>query len=398
MNKQAVETLLIHGGDAVEGDETRGVAPPIHMSSSYSFETIEHAEKVMEFESSDYVYTRGNNPTLRLFENRMAELEGGVSAVAFSSGMAAISSVLFSLLKPGDKILAHKTLYGSSYSVTAKLLPKYGISSLLTDLTDPDSVKSAFTAEPGADIKVVFFESPANPTLSIIDIAAVSEIAHSYGAKVVVDNTFATPYLQNPLKQGADIVVHSATKYICGHGDALGGAAITLDKEYGFKLKFDYMCEFGGVMSPFNAWLMIRGLKTLGIRMDRHTENAGKLAAFLENHKKIFRVFYPGLPSHNQFSLASSQMKSGGGMISFEVSGGLIKAKQFINNLHMIKTAVSLGDCESLVQLPAAITHRGYSREKLQQFGLTESMVRISVGLEHIDDIISDIDHALEIM
>ncbi|NQT58582.1 MAG: PLP-dependent transferase [Bacteroidetes bacterium] len=397
MKKQAVETLLIHGGD-VEGDETRGIAPPIHMSSSYSFETIEHAEKVMGFESSDYVYTRGNNPTLRLFENRMAELEGGNAAVAFSSGMAAISSVLFSLLEPGDEVLAHKTLYGSSYSVVTKLLPKYNVSSLLTDLTDLDSVKNAFAGKSGSNIKVVFFESPANPTLSIIDIAAVSEIAHTYGAKVVVDNTFATPYLQNPLKLGADIVVHSATKYICGHGDALGGAAVTIDQEYGFKLKFDYMCEFGGVMSPFNAWLMIRGLKTLGIRMDRHTENAAKMASFLENHKKITRVFYPGLPSHNQFSLASSQMRSGGGMISFEVSGGLVKAKQFINNLKMIKTAVSLGDCESLIQLPAAITHRGYSREKLKQFGLTESMIRLSVGLEHIDDIISDISQALEIM
>ena len=397
MKKQAIETLLIHGGK-VGGDETRGIAPPIHMSSSYSFETIEHAEKVMGFESSDYVYTRGNNPTLRLFENRMAELEGGTSAVAFSSGMAAISSVLFSLLAPGNSVLAHKTLYGSSYSVVTKLLPKYSISSQLTDLTDLDAVRKAFLSESGAAVKVVFFETPANPTLSIIDIAAVSEIAHVYGAKVVVDNTFATPYLQNPLKLGADVVVHSATKYICGHGDALGGAAVTLDKEYGFTLKFDYMCEFGGVMSPFNAWLMIRGLKTLGIRMDRHAENAEKTALYLENHQKITRVFYPGLPSHDQYSLASSQMSSGGGMISFEVSGGLSKAKRFINSLKMIKTAVSLGDCESLIQLPAAITHRGYSREKLKQFGLTESMIRISIGLEYIDDILSDIDQALEIM
>lgn len=393
---QNIETRLIHG-ETAEGDASKALAPPIHMSSSFSFDTIGHAEDVMAFESSDYVYTRGNNPTLRLFENRMSSLEGGTAAVAFASGMAAISSVLLSLAGPGDTILTHKTVYGSTHTVTAKLLPRYGIHSASVDLTDPSRLEEVLAKDADGRIKVLFFESPANPTLAVIDIKAIAEIAHCRRVTVVVDNTFATPYLQNPLALGADVVVHSATKYICGHGDAMGGVAVTGNSEYGFSLKFDYMCELGGVMSPFNAWLMLRGLKTLAVRMDRHVQNAGRVADFLENHPRVRRVHYPGLASHAQFDIAARQMRGAGGIISFELEGNLADAKLFIDALKIIKTAVSLGDCETLVQLPAAMTHRGYDRERLADFGLTESMIRLSIGIEHGDNIVQDIAQALDV-
>ena len=382
----------IHGRD-VPGDSSRGIAPPIHMASSFSFESIAHAEEVMDFRSADYVYTRGNNPTLRLFETKMAELEGGSAAVAFASGMAAISTVLLSILQPGERLLTHTTLYGSSHTVVSTLLPRYGISTIRAELFSTEAVEAAFS-ENGL-IRAVFFETPANPTLDMIDIAAVAEIAHRHGAIVVVDNTFATPFLQKPLQCGADIVVHSATKYINGHGDALGGVAVTGDSGYGFTLKFDYMCELGGVMSPFNAWLMLRGIKTLPLRMERHCSNAAAVADFLAGHPAVVSVRYPGLPGSTGSDLIPRQMLLGGGMISFEVRGGLEAAVRCIDALQYITTAVSLGDCETLIQLPAAITHRGYDRSELQAFGLSESMIRISVGLEHVDDIIRDLDQAL---
>lgn len=243
------------------------------MTSTFTFDSIAAVDDVMSFRSDDYVYTRGNNPTLRLFENRMADLENGVGAVAFASGMAAISSTLFSLLKPGDSVVAHKTLYGSSHSVITTLLPRYGIRSIIADLTLPGELER----KADKNTKLVYFETPANPDLSIIDIRQIAEQAAAIGAKVVVDNTFATPFLQRPLDLGAFAVVHSATKYLCGHGDVLGGVTVSKDMDYIHELKFGYMCEFGGTMSPFNAWLLLRGMKTLSLRMERHQENAKKL-------------------------------------------------------------------------------------------------------------------------
>ena len=279
------ETQTIHGGGGENANNA--LNPPIYQTSTFVFDNIDHVEKVMSFESDDYVYTRGNNPTLRLFEKRMALLERGKSAVAFASGMAAISTVLFSFLKPGDNLIGHKTLYGSSFSVVNKLLPEYKIDRRIIDLGDLEVLKGAIDK----NTKVIYFETPSNPNLTIVDIKEVCNIAKKRGVKVVVDNTFATPYFQNPLSLGADVVVHSATKYISGHGDTMGGVAISKDENYIQYLKFDYMCEFGGVMSPFNAWLLIRGLKTLAIRMKQHEENAVKVANFLVNHPKINRVF-----------------------------------------------------------------------------------------------------------
>ncbi|MGJ0847848.1 trans-sulfuration enzyme family protein [Tissierella praeacuta] len=387
------DTKAIHGG--IKGkNPSNALNPPIFQTSTFVFDNIEHANKIMSFESDDYVYTRGNNPTLRLFENRMAELEYGAGAVAFSSGMAAISSTIFSLLKPEDTIIVHKTLYGSSYSVITELLPKYNMNYKIIDLTNLDELKNAIDSS----TKVIYFETPSNPDLSIIDITKVSEIAKKNNIKVVVDNTFASPYFQNPLLLGADIVVHSATKYICGHGDVVGGVAIGKDIDYIQYLKFGYMCEFGGVMSPFNAWLLLRGLKTLGIRMRQHEKNAIEVVNFLKSHPKIDSVLYPGLEEFKGHSIAEEQMKGFGAMISFEVKGGLESAIKFVDSLKLAQLAVSLGDCETLVQLPAAITHRGYPRERLAEFGLTESMVRISVGLEDSKDIIEDLEQALKLI
>ncbi len=390
------DTLAIHGNDHKRNAEN-ALNPPIFQTSTFVFKDLDHVEDVMSFKSDDYVYTRGNNPTLRLFENRMRDLEGGKGAVAFASGMAAISSTLFSLLKPGDNVIVHKTIYGSSYTVATKLLPKYNITSSSIDLSNPETLEKALGRDDDKT-KVVYFETPSNPNLSIVDIRRICTIAHERGIKVVIDNTFATPYFQKPLELGADVVVHSATKYICGHGDVVAGVAVAKDMNYIQSLKFDYMAEFGGVLSPFNAWLLLRGLKTLGVRMRQHEKNALKIAGYLEKHPMVTKVMYPGLPSFEGHETAKAQMSGFGAMISFEVKGGLESAKKVINSLNLIQIAVSLGDCETLMESPAAMTHRGYSRERLAEFGLSESMLRISVGLEDTADIISELERVLSLL
>lgn len=362
------------------------------MTSSYVFDDVKDVEDIMSFKKEGFVYTRGNNPTLQLFEKRMAVLEEGEDAVAFASGMAAISSVLFSFLSPGDNLVVHKTLYGSSFTVTHKLLTKYHIDCKSVDFTDLRSVESSIDK----NTKVLYFETPSNPNLAIIDIKEIVELAKVHNVKVVVDNTFATPYFQKPLSLNVDVVVHSATKYICGHGDALGGVAISKDMEYIQKLKFEYMCEFGGVMSPFNAWLMLRGLKTLGLRMRQHEANAKQIAGFLVNHPKVIKVMYPGLKNFKSHELVKRQMKGFGAILSFELKGGIKAAKELVNNIKLVKLGVSLGDCETLIELPAAMTHVGYPKERLGEFGLTESMVRLSVGIENVRDIIDDLSGALD--
>lgn len=383
------DTKTIHGGSQGK-NANNALNPPIYQTSTFVFDDIDHVEKVMSFQSDDYVYTRGNNPTLRLLENRMAVLEGGKGAVAFASGMAAISSVMFSFLKPGDNIIIHRTLYGSSYGVATKLLAKYNINHKIADLTELDTLEKSIDK----NTKLIYFETPSNPDLSLIDIEAVVKIANAKGIKVVVDNTFGTPYFQNPLELGVDVVVHSATKYLSGHGDVVAGVAISKDIDYINSLKFEYMCEFGGVMSPFNAWLLLRGLKTLGLRMREHEKNAKQVAEFLNNHPKVRRTMYPGLADFKGHEIAKKQMRGFGAMIAFEIDGDLEDAKKFVESVELAQLAVSLGDCETLIELPAAMTHRDYPTEELEQFGLTESMIRISIGLEDVEDIIDDLDRA----
>ncbi|WP_353095258.1 PLP-dependent aspartate aminotransferase family protein [Tissierella praeacuta] len=391
--KYGFETMSIHAGNKGK-NANNALNPPIYQTSTFVFDNIEHVEKVMSFESDDYVYTRGNNPTLRLFENRMVALEEGKAAVAFASGMAAISSVLFSFLKPNDNLIVNTTLYGSSYNVVTHVLPQYNVNCKMADLSDIDKLEELIDD----NTKVIYFETPSNPNLIVLDIKKISKIAKERGVKVVVDNTFATPYFQKPLTLGADVVVHSATKYICGHGDVVGGVAVSNDIDYIQSLKFDYMCEFGGVMSPFNAWLLLRGLKTLGVRMRQHEKNALEVARFLKNHPKVKEVLYPGLEDFEGYKIAKEQMNGFGAMISFEIDGHLEQAKKVVNSIKLAQLAVSLGDCETLIELPAAMTHRGYPKEELIKFGLTESMIRISVGLENIQDIIEDLNEALSVI
>jgi methionine-gamma-lyase len=297
-------------------------------------------------------------------------------------------------MKPGDNIIVHKTLYGSTFNVVNNILPKYNMSSKTIDLKDIEKLEETIDD----NTKVIYFETPCNPNLDVIDIKKVVAAAKRRGAKVVIDNTFASPYFQRPLTMGVDVVVHSATKYICGHGDVVAGVAVSKDSDYIQYLKFEYMCEFGGVMAPFNAWLLLRGLKTLGVRMREHERNAMAVAKFLESHPNVVKVMYPGLESFEGHKTAKEQMDGFGAMLSFEVKGGLEESKKVVNSVKLIKIAVSLGDCETLIEHPAAMTHRGYPKEKLAEFGLTESMIRISVGLENSEDIIADLSQALSLI
>ncbi|MGI6365311.1 MAG: trans-sulfuration enzyme family protein [Bacillota bacterium] len=387
------QTLSIHAGGE-EQNPKRALNYPIFMTSTFTFDSLDHADATFAFETSDYVYSRGNNPTLRVLEERMAVLEGGAAAVAFASGMAAISSVLLSLLKPGDEIIAHRILYGSAWNFVKNILPQYGIQARLVDLTDPRALAGAINER----TRVVYFETPVNPSLQIIDIAAVARAARDRGVKVVVDNTFATPYFQRPLELGADVVVHSATKYISGHGDVIAGLAVAKDADYIQHLKFGYLCEFGGVMSPFTAWLLLRGLKTLALRMREHEKNAQMVAEFLARHPRVTKVYYPGLADFPGHQIAATQMLGFGAMVSFDVDGTVEQSKAVVDGLRLFKLAVSLGDCESLVQHPFAMTHRGYSHDEIAQAGLTPSMIRLSIGLEHGEDIIADLRQALSVL
>lgn len=384
------DTLAIHAGEE-DKKEKNALNNPIYMTSTFTFDNLEHAEKTFSFEKDDYVYTRGNNPTLRVLEKKMAVLEDGVDSVAFASGMAAISSTLLSVAEPGEEVLAHKVLYGSAHNFIKNIMPENGIETELIDFTDLEALHERVNEKTSA----LYFETPANPNLDIIDIKKVSEIAAEYDLKVIVDNTFATPYFQNPLNLGADIVVHSATKYISGHGDTVAGIAVSDDKDYIQRLKFDYMAEYGGVLSPFNAWLLLRGLKTLGLRMRAHEHNALKVAYFLEAHPEVEKVYYPGLDNSPGFKYTKEQMAGFGAIISFELTGGIKRAEKFVDSLEMIKLAVSLGDTETLIEYPFAMTHRDYSKVELKKLGLSKKMLRISVGLEETDDIIEDIKKAL---
>lgn len=388
--KHHFDTLSIHAAE--QEDQNQSLNPPIYMTSTFTFTDLQQAEDTFSFKRRAYVYTRGGNPTINLFEQRLATLENGVDGVAFSSGMAAISSVVMSFAAAGDSLVAHRNLYGSTFGFLNHLITNYGVKTKFINMTDLNAVEKAITSE----IKLIYLETPTNPALEIIDIEALAKIAHSNGVKVVVDNTFATPVFQRPLDFGADVVLHSATKYISGHGDVIGGFATSKDFDYVQKLKFGYMCELGGVMSPFNAWLLLRGMKTLGLRMERHERNAREIANFLRNRPEVVKVSYPGFEDHPGHDIASRQMEGFGGIISFELKGPRENAESFVRNLNLIKLAVSLGDAETLVEVPAMMTHRDYPEEELHEFGFSNKTVRISAGLEHYSDLLNDIEDSLD--
>lgn len=383
-------TKAIHAGQK-PCPATGAHVTPIYQTSTFVFKDVDQGARRFAGEEEGYIYTRLGNPTIAELEEKIAVLEVGEAALATASGMAAISTALVSLLNNGDHVVAGETLYGCTHSFINEQLPQYGIEVTAVDTSDLDNIEKAMKP----NTKVVYVETPANPTMKMVDLKGASEIAHKYGAKLIVDNTFMSPYLQRPIEHGADIVVHSATKYIGGHGDVIAGLIVS-SKELIENMRAPYLKNFGGVLSPFDAWLLLRGLKTLGIRMERHCYNAQKVAEYLEKHPLIEEVYYPGLSSHPQHQLAKKQMDGFGGIITFELKGGLEAGKVLMNSVKMISLAVSLGCVDSLIQHPASMTHSPVPREERLKAGITDGQVRLSVGLGDVEDIIDDLDQALK--
>jgi len=390
LKKAKFATLCVHGSGGVD-PTTGAVSIPIFQSSTFAFEDARAGAEIFAGERDGYVYTRIGNPTQAALEKEVAFLENGEAALAFGSGMAAISSVILSLCGTGTNVVASNTLYGGTHQLFVETLPKYGISTKEIDGTQ----LSNFSDNIDKDTRCLFIETPANPTLAIIDIAGCAKIAHDHKIPLIVDNTFCTPYFQRPLELGADIVVHSATKYIGGHGDTVAGLAIG-EKAYIDDLRGSILRDLGGIISPLNAWLLVRGLKTLAIRMERHQENALEVAKYLSFHPKVKSVWYPGLTTHPHYDLAKSQMSGYGGIVSFEIKGGRKTGEKLMNSVQLFVLAVSLGDVDSLIEHPASMTHSTYDAPALDKIGISEGFVRLSVGIEDRQDLIDDLSQALK--
>lgn len=362
---------------------------PIYQTSTFIFEDVDQGAKRFAGEEEGYIYTRLGNPTVTDFENKVALLEKGEAAAAFGSGMGAISATIMALVSAGDHIVASKTLYGCTHAFLSHLITRFGVETTFVDATDIKNIEEAIKP----NTKVVYVESPANPNMSLVNLAATAQVAHRHGAKVVVDNTFMTPYWQRPLELGCDVVVHSATKYLGGHGLVIAGVTVG-DKEFITETKLTTLKDIGAVMSPFDAWLLSIGLKTLGVRMEKHETNAMKVAKWLEDNPKVETVHYPGLASHPQHGLAKKQADGFGAMIAFELKGGMDAGVTLMNSVELIHLAVSLGNVDSLIQHPASMTHSPYSREERLAAGISDGLVRISVGIEEPEDIIADLEQA----
>ena len=389
--KCGLGTTAIHAGTLKNLYGT--LAMPIYQTSTFIFDSAEQGGRRFALEEDGYIYTRLGNPTTTVLENKIAALEEGEAAVATSSGMGAISSTLWTVLKAGDHIVTDKTLYGCTFALMNHGLTKFGVEVTFVDTSNLDEVKKAMKK----NTRVVYLETPANPNLKIVDLEALAKLAHTNpNTLVIVDNTFATPYMQKPLKLGADIVVHSVTKYINGHGDVIAGLVIT-NKELADQIRFVGLKDMtGAVIGPQEAYYIIRGMKTFEIRMERHCKNARVVADFLNKHPKIEKVYYPGLETHPGYEIAKKQMKDFGAVISFELKGGFEAGKALLNNLSLCSLAVSLGDTETLIQHPASMTHSPYTKEEREAAGITDGLVRLSVGLENVEDIIADLEQGLE--
>lgn len=389
--KCGLGTTAIHAGTLKNLYGT--LAMPIYQTSTFIFDSAEQGGRRFALEEAGYIYTRLGNPTTTVLEDKIAALEEGEAAVATSSGMGAISSTLWTILKAGDHIVTDKTLYGCTFALMCHGLTRFGIDVTFVDTSNLDEVKNAMKE----NTRVVYLETPANPNLKIVDIEALAKLAHTNpNTLVIVDNTFATPYMQKPLTLGADIVVHSVTKYINGHGDVIAGLVIT-NKALADQIRFVGLKDMtGAVLGPQDAYYIIRGMKTFEIRMERHCKNARGVVEFLNNHPKIERVYYPGLETHPGYEIAKKQMKDFGAMISFELKGGFEAGKTLLNSLKLCSLAVSLGDTETLIQHPASMTHSPYTKEEREAAGITDGLVRLSVGLENVEDIIADLEQGLE--
>ena len=389
IKKSGFNTKLIHAGNI--HDQFGSAIVPIYQTSTFSFESSEEGAKCFAGESDGYIYTRIGTPTINALERQIAALENGFGAIAVSSGMAAATTIYLSLLSTGDHIVSTDAIYGPARGVMEKQFIRFGFQSTYINTTNIETIEKAIRR----NTKVIYIETPANPTMEITDLKAVAEIASKHGCLLVVDNTFCSPYLQNPLDLGADIVFHSMTKFINGHADVVAGIIITKDKTVYSQLR-TMMIHLGCNMDPHQAFLVLRGLKTLSVRIDRAQENALKIAEFLEKHPKVAWLKYPGLKSHPQYKLGKQQMKGNGSMISFGLKTGFEGAKKLMNNVHLALLAVSLGGIETLIQHPASMTHAKVSKDDKQKAGITDDLIRFSVGIEDAKDIIEDLKQGLE--
>ena len=392
LSKQAgFSTRAIHlGYDPLQCEGA--LSPPVYLTSTFAFENTEVGMKRFAGEDAGYIYSRVGNPTVALLEARLASLEGGEAALCTSSGMGAITSAIYSLVQAGDEIIADQTLYGCTFGFFRHGLAGLGVTVRHVDMTRPETVVAAMTPR----TKLLYCESPANPNMRLIDLQAIANIGNAHGVDLMVDNTYCTPYLQRPLEFGATYVVHSATKYLGGHGDLLAGAVIGPAAAIQRMRFFGVKEMTGACMSPFDAFLVLRGLKTLALRMRAHSASALELAEFLQQHPAVAQVSYPGLPSFPQYELAQQQMKLSGGMIALELKGGFAAGRRFMDALRLCMRAVSLGDAETLVQHPASMTHSTYTPEEQIEHGISPGLVRISVGLEDVADIQADLQQALQ--
>ncbi len=388
-NAHQFATLAVHAGES-PCPATGALDTPIYQSTTFVSATADEMAAVYGEEKLGYMYTRYGNPTIRALEEKVAALEGGEAALAFSAGMAAISSAILGFVGSGDHVVAARSLYGAAYNFLNKKLPRIGASTTFVTSSRVEDFEKAIRP----NTRLIYFETPSNPVLEILDIAALAELARSRGVPSMIDNTFASPALQQPLRLGVTVVVHSATKYLCGHGDAMGGIAVG-SKEYISHLTHEVIRDFGGVISPFNAWLILRGIRTLHLRMPAHCSNAQQIAEFLARHPKVERVNYPGLPRHPGHELAKKQMKAFGAMISFEVKGGYEGGKKVMNRVKIFARAASLGDTRSLIVHSASTSHRAVPREQRLAIGITDGLVRLSVGVEAVEDLIEDLEQAL---
>lgn len=382
------ETLAIRTQDKRTANREHAV--PIYLTSSFTFDNAEQMRAVFADEEQAYIYSRFSNPNANEFVDKMCLLEGAEAGYATASGMAAVFASFMALLKSGDHILSSASIFGSTHTVITKFLPKWGISCSYADMNKPETWEKLIQK----NTKMIFVETPSNPSVDIIDLEWLGKLAKKYKLILNVDNCFATPYLQQPIKYGAHLVTHSATKYIDGQGRVLGG--VVVGKKELIHDIYLFCRSTGPALSPFNAWMLSKSLETLALRMDRHSENALKLAQYLESNKAVANVKYPFLSSHPQYKIAKKQMKQGGGIVSFELKGGLKQGKKFLDSLQMASLTANLGDTRSIATHPASTTHAKLSEQERVAVGITQGLVRISVGLEHIDDIMEDIERAIQ--
>lgn len=380
-------THCVHAGHP---EEAGPVVTPIVATSTFRFRNADHGAALFAGRESGYIYTRMLNPTVKAFEDCLATLEGGTHGLATASGMAAVSTAIAGMCATGDHVICSRAVYGPTCTFLSDFMSRFGVDSSMADTTDLDKVKAAFRPK----TKLLVVETPGNPTLAISDLAALAELAHAHGALLIVDNTFMSPILQQPLRLGADVVVHSLTKFLNGHADVIGGAIIVRNEEHYHQYR-RALNHYGGVLAPFESFLVHRGIKSLALRMQRHCENAQAIAEFLEGHPAVERVHFPGLPSHPQYELARRQMSGPGGVVSFELKGGFEAGKRMMNATRLCALAVSLGGVESLIQHPASMTHAGMTQGQRCEAGITEGLVRVSVGIEDVNDIRADLEQAL---